>query len=531
MQWLFSTPFGNRLQALLCDIETTCFSSMQYLHLSSNFVICIRLHSSSDNCARMHLDRKKLDMSESLKTDYLVVGSGVVGMAFIDTLLTETDANIIVVDRHAKPGGHWNDAYSFVTLHQPSSFFGVSSKELSRGVKDHNGLNKGMNDLATGPELSAYFDEVMRLRFLASGRVQYFPMCDYSKDGKFTSKVTGKSYQVDYKKLVDATFMTISVPSTHKPNFSVALETKFMPPNSLPNIHEKPDGYVVIGGGKTAVDACIWLLEKGVDPDDITWIISRDAWMLDRANAQPTEEFFMQAVGAQAAQVEAIAGADSIEDMFDRLEAGGCLLRLDENIRPSMFHAATISRLELAELRRIKNVVRLGHVTSIEANQITLSQGTIATSPKHIHIDCSASLERSFAGKEPGPVFTQGVITLQPIRAYQPAFSASMTAYVETHYTDEAEQNKLCTPVPLPNKHTDFIDMTLAMMINQFNWSQDRTLRKWVKENRLDGFSKVISGIDPEDNEKMDIIQRLRDNAFPAVENLQKFATQLADGR
>ena len=41
-----------------------------------------------------------------LKTDYLIVGSGLVGMAFADTLLTETDANLIIVDRYAKPGGH-----------------------------------------------------------------------------------------------------------------------------------------------------------------------------------------------------------------------------------------------------------------------------------------------------------------------------------------------------------------------------------------------------------------------------------------
>ena len=54
-------------------------------------------------------------------TDYLVVGSGAVGLAFADTLLAETDAYITIVDRHGKPGGHWNDAYSFVALHQPSA--------------------------------------------------------------------------------------------------------------------------------------------------------------------------------------------------------------------------------------------------------------------------------------------------------------------------------------------------------------------------------------------------------------------------
>ncbi|MEL6317333.1 MAG: hypothetical protein AAFR16_06800 [Pseudomonadota bacterium] len=52
-----------------------------------------------------------------LETDYLIAGCGAVGMAFADTLLSETDADIIMVDRRGKPGGHWNDAYPFVTLH------------------------------------------------------------------------------------------------------------------------------------------------------------------------------------------------------------------------------------------------------------------------------------------------------------------------------------------------------------------------------------------------------------------------------
>ena len=68
-------------------------------------------------------------MSKGLKTDYLIIGSGVVGMAFADSLLTETDADIIIVDRYAMPGGHWNVAYPFVTLHQPSSF--LASAQLN----------------------------------------------------------------------------------------------------------------------------------------------------------------------------------------------------------------------------------------------------------------------------------------------------------------------------------------------------------------------------------------------------------------
>lgn len=118
-------------------------------------------------------------MRQKLTTDYLIIGSGAMGMAFTDILLSETQANIIIVDRFAKPGGHWNLAYPFVTLHQPSAFYGVSSKELSQGRIDKLGWNKGLADLATGSEVMTYFEDVMQQTFLPSGRVQYFPLCEY----------------------------------------------------------------------------------------------------------------------------------------------------------------------------------------------------------------------------------------------------------------------------------------------------------------------------------------------------------------
>ena len=107
-----------------------------------------------------------------IDTDYLVIGSGAVGLAFADTLIQETsDAHVTIVDRRGKPGGHWNDAYPFVTLHQPSSFYGVNSLELGSGRKDTVGVNQGLYELASGPEVSAYFDRVMNHRLLPSGRV------------------------------------------------------------------------------------------------------------------------------------------------------------------------------------------------------------------------------------------------------------------------------------------------------------------------------------------------------------------------
>lgn len=432
----------------------------------------------------------------------------------------------MIVDRYQKPGGHWNVAYPFVTLHQPSAFYGVSSKELSKGRKDVIGLNKGLGELASGAEVFAYFDEVMRQQFLPSGRVQYYPMCDYQGGGRFVSSVSGQSYEVSVKKkIIDATFLKTSVPSTHTPNFSIAEGVAFMPLNDLPGVTSSPSGYTVIGGGKTGIDACLWLLENHVDPDNIRWIMPRDAWLLDRKNTQSTEEFFKDSVGANALQMEAINAAESIPDLFKRLESAGVLLRIDQNVAPKMFHGATISQLELAELRRIKNIVRLGRVVSLETEQIVFEQGCLPTGPNDLHIDCSA---RAISNEETKPIFEGNLITPQMVRSYQPVFSAAFIAHIEAAYgDDEQEKNRLCGVVPLPNHDTDWIRMFSAFMVNQYNWSQDEALSQWLLSNRLDGFSEMMKNVDKHDVEKQQIITRIRDNAFPAVEKLQQFIAQI----
>ncbi len=460
-----------------------------------------------------------------LETDYLVIGSGAVGMAFVDTLLSETDANIIIIDRYAKPGGHWNVAYPFVTLHQPSQFYGVSSKELSNGHKDETGTNKGLYSLAKGSEINAYYEEVMQHTFLSSGRIKYFPNCDYKGNGEFESLETGKKQQVKVNnKVVDTTILGTSVPATHTPNFSIEDGVHFMPLNDLPKVEKPPKGYVVIGGGKTGIDACLWLLEKQVNPDDITWIVSRDAWLLDRKNTQPADEFFETSIGSIAAQMEAIPKANSIPDLFDRLEGVGVLTRLDNEVRPKMFHGATVSQLELQELRRIKNIVRLGRVQSLEKSRIVLDEGAIPTSTEHIHIDCSAT---AITQHDFRPIFEKGLITPQTVRSYQPVFSASVIAYIEAHYKDDKTKNKLCQVVLLPNHDTDWIRMLSAQLANQFTWSQDKSLRNWLSSNRLNGFGSLVQNVDKNDMEKMAILKRMRTASMPAMMKLEQFITEL----
>src|ERR1700742_236531 len=132
----------------------------------------------------------EIAMAGDFEADYFVIGAGAAAMAFADELLTNSDARIVMVDRRDKPGGHWNDAYPFVRLHQPSAFYGVNSRELGEPGKDTIGLNKGLHSLASGAEVLTHFDQVMQQRFLPSGRVRYFPMTNVVGDDAFESLLT-----------------------------------------------------------------------------------------------------------------------------------------------------------------------------------------------------------------------------------------------------------------------------------------------------------------------------------------------------
>lgn len=459
-------------------------------------------------------------MIKTHKTDYLLVGAGAMGMAFADTLVAESEATLTIVDRHPSPGGHWNIAYPFVTLHQPSSFYGVASRELSQGRIDQTGLNQGLADLATLPEIQAYYEAVMRDTLLPTGRVTYLPSSEYQGDGTVMNIRSGQITQIECETLVDGTYWQNSVPANHTPNFTVGAGVHFLPCGDIARLQKPPAGYVIIGGGKTGIDALLWLLEQGADPDQLTWIISRDGWMHDRAATQPRPEFFKKTMGVQADAFEAMAQSSSRDDMFDRLEACGYFVRLDPNHRPKMFHAPTVSQAELGALRQIKNVVRLGRVSHIGETEITLDQGTIPTSPHHVHVDCSAS---AVENRNTTAVFKPGRITLQTVRAYQPTFSASFIAHLEALGGTDAEKNSKSGVVPLPDGLDDFVRMAAANMMNQAIWSQDKELQRWIRSNRLDGFSGLVAGADKEDPEVMAILSKLRKNAMPAALKLQSY--------
>ena len=323
----------------------------------------------------------------TIEADYLVVGAGAMGLAFTDTLVSESDATVVVVDRNDQPGGHWTTAYPFVRLHQPSAYYGVNSRNLGSDAIDQDGLNAGYYELASGAEVCAYFDAVMRQHLLPSGRVTYLPMSEYLGDGRIRT-LGGEDIEVTARRVVTS-HVEIIVPSMRPPSYAVEA-VDCVPPNELPRIRDARDRYVIVGAGKTAMDACLWLLRHGVAAERLTWIKPRDAWVLDRAAIQPGSQFAKRVLRDFSNQLAAVHEAESLPDLFDRLESKGCLLRIDTSVDPTMYRCAILSQAELTELRRIEDVVRMGHVQSVEPGRITLEGGTRDIDRSALFIDCSA---------------------------------------------------------------------------------------------------------------------------------------------
>jgi hypothetical protein len=405
---------------------------------------------------------------QTLSADYLIVGAGAMGMAFVDELLTQRpDDRVILVDKHAKPGGHWNDAYPFVSLHQPAAYYGVNSEKLGTGGAY----------LASGVEVLSYFERVLT-KWVSTGRLQYFPMCEYRGDGVFVSTVAPDlEYEVAVgKKTVDATYMKVEVPSVRAPSYPVAEDISLVPPNALPSIREPRSEYVVIGAGKTGMDAVLFLLNSGVDPDLIRWIMPNDAWLLDRAQIQPGR----MTVDGPSAQLENFASSNTLGELYRSLEADERILRLDKEVWPTKYRCATVSLEELDQLRSIREVVRLGRVERIDSDSIVLEHGKLPTDASVLHIDCTAD---GLAKRPVRPVFEGRDITLQSLFICQQVFSAAVIAYVETRFDDDKLKNEMCQAVPHPELPRDIVAGMSVSLANIDNWT--RKFGIWLRGSRL----------------------------------------------
>ena len=86
-------------------------------------------------------------------------------------------------------------------------------------------------------------------------------------------------------------------------------------------------------------------------------------------------------------------------------------MRLDENILPTKWRGATVSEDEMQKLRRVKNVIRRGRISSIEETNIVFESGEEMNLPEGtLIVDCARNSTKWPQNKK---VFDGDTINLQ----------------------------------------------------------------------------------------------------------------------
>ena len=192
--------------------------------------------SSSRSCSSTTSPRSSIRCARwarTIEADYLVVGAGAMGLAFTDTLVSESDATVVVVDRNDQPGGHWTTAYPFVRLHQPSAYYGVNSRDLGSDTIDRDRLQRGL--LRAGQRRGGV--RLLR-RGDAAAAVADGPG-DLPADERVPRRRPGPHARRrrdpgDRAPRRHRRHVEIIVPSMRRPSYDVAPGVGCVPPNDLP---------------------------------------------------------------------------------------------------------------------------------------------------------------------------------------------------------------------------------------------------------------------------------------------------------
>ncbi len=459
----------------------------------------------------------------SYETDYLVVGAGAMGMAFTDALIDHADVHVTLVDRRYAASGHWQDAYPFVQLHQASLFYGVASTVLGNGAVQQSGPEAGLQERARPAQIQTYFDDILHRQFMGSGRVTFLGGSEYHPDASshlVTSRLTGETVKVKVRRrVVDATYLSPTIPATTPPPFGVADDVRVVAINDLATLDVAPTNFVIVGSGKTATDGIIWLSANGVQPDRIVWVRPRDPWMLNRAMVQPDPAV---ALGLAADTMDAAANAESLEDMFLRLEAAAVMLRIDTNVTPTMAKTPTLGTWELELLRTIEHVVRLGHVNQVTSREIVLENGSVPLAPDSVVVHCAAS---GLQYPPLVPIWEPDKIRLQTIRAGFPCFNAALAGYVEATRDDDRERNRLCPPNTLPDNPANWAQMQVRGTLAARTYGAETDIATWANDCALNP-----ARIDPSQRDDPAVragAARLADNAEQGLARMAQLVHEL----
>ena len=238
--------------------------------------------------------------------------------------------------------------------------------------------------------------------------------------------------------------------------------------------------------------------------------------MLNRARVQPEPAV---ALGLAGDMLAAASAAESLDDMFLRLEAAGVVLRIDTAVMPTMAKTPTLAVWELDLLRTIEDVVRLGHIRHVAAGEIVLDGGVVPLEPGSLVVHCAAS---GLQYPPLVPIWGQDQIRLQTVRVGAPCFGAALAGYVEATRDDDRERNRVCPPNTLPDNPANWARMQVRGALAARAFGAEPDIAAWANACALNP-----ARIDPSRHDEPDVVSasaRLAEVAGPGLARMSELA-------
>ncbi len=274
----------------------------------------------------------------------------------------------------------------------------------------------------------------------------------------------------------------------------------------------------IVGTGKTAFDTCVWLLEQGCPAEQITWVRTQEAWLNNRHYLQPGTQS-IQTIEGTVHWLEAVAAAASVDEVYERLERHQVVFRIDTDVWPTVFRGPTMSTAELEQLRRIRNVVRLGRVLEAHPDRMVLEQGELPVAPGTVYVHCAAP---GLSLNPATPVFTPGRITVQYLSRSSMSLSSAAIARVEALDLPLEEKNRLCPPIPAPQTTLSYVQMLLTGLATENTWRSHPDLGRWLESTRVN-VTRSVPGQDI-GPDRAALYGRLFEAIGPAYANLAELS-------
>ena len=272
------------------------------------------------------------------------------------------------------------------------------------------------------------------------------------------------------------------MPATHTPSFDVARALGSYPSTSCPTAARSTSSYTVLGSGKTAVDACMWLLDNdvaaGTDPlgPAAGRVVPRPAsFPAARAGRRDHGGHLPRRRGRRA-------GGETSTNCSSGSRHRGGSSRIDPS-RPATMYRGTMlsaSRARRPAADRGRRQARTRAADRGRPDRPRARRGR----------DRARRPARGLHGARPAQRARHADLPARPDRA--PAGAAELAvlqrrarrASSRPTGDDDAEKNRLCPPNPYASSIEDWPRMMSLTWGTEYRWLSEPDVAAWVAESR-----------------------------------------------